>query len=493
MAAQEPNAAAVGGPAALSGQELRRRAMGGVVAVALRSIVVRGMGLAANIVLARTLTPEDFGLMAFGLSVVAVGSFFTSGGLGAALVRQEEAPSRGQLESVFGTQLLVAVAAAALALAIGVPLGTAGALAGVMALSLPLDVLRVPSAIVTQREIQFGPIVRAEVGEMVVYNVVAIVLVLLGAGIWSMGVAVLCRAASGSALLIATSSVGLLRPRFRFSVVKPLLRFGLTLQSVQLVNLVRGQGLNFTTAGLGGAAVLGQWNFSNRLLQPILLLFDAVGRVAFPAVSGLLRAGEDPRPMIEKGMRLAFGATALGVVTLVAATPALVPSVFGPQWDEAIAVIPWSLMGLLLSSPIVACSTAYLAATGHADQVLRSNILLGIAWVAVAVPLIPVVGPVALGIGWTVAGLVDGVYLTRAMRRLVPVRVLGCAVPPIAIALVVAPVGWLVEDRLGATLYAGAIAGALAAAGYVALLWIVRRQTAIEMWQIAKRTAPRRG
>src|SRR5262249_14703202 len=159
-----------------------------------------------------------------------------------------EPPSRLQLQSVFGTQLLVATLVAFAVLAIGAPLGEAGLLAGIMVCSLPLDVLRVPSAIVSERRLHFTPVVRAEVGEMLAYNVVAIVLVLLGFGIWSVGIAVLARAAVGSALLIATAQLGLLRPRLSFATVKPLLRFGLTLQSVDLVTMVRGQGLNFTTA-----------------------------------------------------------------------------------------------------------------------------------------------------------------------------------------------------------------------------------------------------
>ena len=479
-------------PEIVAGHELRQRALGGVVAIALRSIVIRGMSLAANIVLARQLTPADFGLMAFGLSVVAVGAFFTSGGFGAALIRQEEPPSREQLRAVFGTQLLVGTLAACAVLAIGAPLGTAGLLAGIMAFSLPLDVLRVPSAIVSERRLHFAPVVRAEIGEMLAYNVVAIALVLAGFGIWSVAVAVLVRAAIGSALLIAGAPIGLLRPRLSFATVRPLLRFGLTLQSVDLVTLIRGQGLNFTTAGVGGVAVLGQWNFSLRLLQPITLLFDAVGRVAFPAVAGLLRAGEDARPLLEKGIRLAFGATGLGVVALAAATPALVPSLFGDAWRPAIEVIPWSLAGLMLSSPIVACTSAYLNATGEPGVVLRSTILYSLAWVAASLPLIPLIGPTALAVGWTVGGAVDAAYLTHALRSRVPVRVVSNAAVPVLLTAVVAPLGWLVEDRLGATLWAAAVAALLAALAYTALLWLLRRETVREMARVGRRVMLRR-
>jgi O-antigen/teichoic acid export membrane protein len=473
--------------APVDARELRERALGGVLAVAVRGFAIRGMSLAASIVLARRLTPDDFGVMAIGLSVVAIGSFLASGGLGSALIRQHDEPTRAQLESVFGLQLAIALAAAALTAAIGVPLGTAGALAALMTLSLPIDVCRVPAAILSERDLRFGPVVRAEIGEMVAYNVVAIALVVAGLGVWGVGIAVLVRATAGSALMIAGSRGGLVRPRLRLPLVRPLLRFGLTLQSVSLVQMVRGQGINFTTAGIGGLAVLGQWNFSIRLLQPVTLLFDAVSRVAFPAVAGLLRTGEDPKPMIEKGFRLAYGLTALGVVCLAASAPAAVPSVFGAAWKPAVSVLPWSLAGLLVTGPVVACVTSYLTAIGDAREVLRSTILYSIAWILVTVPLLPVTGETAPAIGWTVAGVLNTWYLARVLRRTVPVRLAANAGLPVLLAVLVAPVGWLLEAELGATIWVAALSAAVAGLAYLALLRVLSARIATEMWQVAGR------
>ena len=150
-------------------------------------------------------------------------------------------------------------------------------------------------------------------------------------------------------MLILGGTVGLLRPRVSLTTVRPLLRFGIALQTVELVNLGRMQGVNLGAATFGGVAVLGLWSFAFRLLQPIFVLFEAVALVAFPAMARLLRAGEEPRFMLEKGLRLAFGLTGLGVAALAAATPALVPSVFGATWVDAIPVIPWCLLGMLIS------------------------------------------------------------------------------------------------------------------------------------------------
>ncbi|MBE2317977.1 oligosaccharide flippase family protein [Solirubrobacter sp. CPCC 204708] len=475
-------------------QELRRRAFTGVLAIALRSLAIRGMGLAASVVLARELTPTDFGLAAFGLSIVGIGAFFTAGGIGAALIQQEREPTKLQLQAVFGFQLAVALVVAVGTFAIGAPLGQAGLIAGIMAFSLPVDVMRSAPAVMTQRELRFGPMVRAEVGEMLVYNVVAVVLVLLGAGVWSLTAAVMCRAVAGTVLLVLATGIGVPRPRWSWGTVKPMLRFGATLQAIDFVNQFRAQGLNFTTAGVAGVSSLGYLDFTMRVLQPLLLLFDAVGRVAFPAVAGLLRAGDDPRPMLEKGLRVAFGATGLGVVTLASATPALVPSVFGPQWVPVIEIVPWCLFALLLSSPIVTCTGAYLTAINQVGLVLRSTILYSIAWAAVGLALLPSYGAVAIAIGWAVAGVVDSVYLTRALRsRLPSVRIVHSAAPTVLIAALVAPIGWLIESAMGPTLLAAAAAAVSAAVLYTLLLGLVRREMVLEGWTIFRRIVLRRG
>lgn len=48
----------------------------------LRSLVVRSIGFLGSLALARLLSPGDFGYLALGLSLTAVGQFLSNGGLG---------------------------------------------------------------------------------------------------------------------------------------------------------------------------------------------------------------------------------------------------------------------------------------------------------------------------------------------------------------------------------------------------------------------------
>src|SRR4051794_23373776 len=73
-------------------QEVRERAVTGTALVAMRGLAIRGLAFLGNIVLARLLVPRDFGLVAFGTSVMTIATFLTAAGIGAGLIRRPEAP-----------------------------------------------------------------------------------------------------------------------------------------------------------------------------------------------------------------------------------------------------------------------------------------------------------------------------------------------------------------------------------------------------------------
>lgn len=80
-------------PGPLPRDELRRRASAGIFIVATRGLAILLLGLAGNVVVARLLTPRDFGVVAIGMSFVLFTGMLSDGGLGAALIRRPEPPT----------------------------------------------------------------------------------------------------------------------------------------------------------------------------------------------------------------------------------------------------------------------------------------------------------------------------------------------------------------------------------------------------------------
>src|SRR5919199_6136515 len=92
---------------------LRARAAAATGLIGGRAVVIFGVGLVANTVLARLLTPADFGIVAIGAALVTTGTFITSGGLGPSLIVRDRPPTADELAAVLGTLLAIAPSSAA--------------------------------------------------------------------------------------------------------------------------------------------------------------------------------------------------------------------------------------------------------------------------------------------------------------------------------------------------------------------------------------------
>jgi O-antigen/teichoic acid export membrane protein len=473
---------------ALKAGAVRRRAARGVMAVTISGIGLRGIALIASVPLARLLSPHQFGLAAIGFTIVTFGAFLASGGLGASLMRRAETPSREDLGAVLGFQLFVAtVFAGAVALA-ATQLGTAGAIAAVMALTLPIEMWRVPAVVLAERELRYRPIVLAQLGETLVYYTWAITAAALGMGVWAIATAALVRSICGGALLISLVPGAIVRPFVSLARIRHMFGFGMRFQAVGAVNLVRDQGLNVAVAAIAGVATLGVWTVAFRLVQATTLLFESLWRVSFPAMARLLETGEDPRPLLERGIALTGTAAGFLVAAMGGSATALVPVLFGERWSSAADVLPWAAVGIGLSGPLSACAAGYLYAVGDARTALRATVAHTVVWFAVALPLLSPIGIEALGVGWLLACVTDCAVFAPVLQRRTGMSVVAVAARPVIAATLSVVGGLVVIDRIGPTLAGLVAALALAEAFYTTAMWLTWRQPLIELIGLVRRT-----
>ncbi len=461
--------------------EVRRLAIAGVGALAVREVAIRLVQLGGIIVLARLLIPHDFGAVAVGVSVVAFATFLADAGLGAALIRRPGAPTREQLEALLGLQLMVAVGLATAIAAAGTGFGEVGRLTAVMACSLPLLALRAPIVILLERELDYRPLVLVEVVEVIVYYGWAVGTALVGWGVWSLATGAIVRSAVGSGLLLILASRRLVRPRFSYAHVRGLIGFGARYQAVGLTNLLRDQGLNLGTAAIGGVVTLGVWNVAYRILQVPYFLFGSLWRVSYPAMSRLIVAGETPRPVIERGVALASVATGALLAPLVGSAPALVPTLLGEKWQAVVGILPWPCLGLMIGGPISVATAGFLYAVDDAGSPLRATVLHTIAWLTITLPLLPVVGVRALGFGWLASSVVDAVVLGRAASQRSGARLLPLLIVPTLLAAAAAGLGWELAGSESPTLGLAVLGGGTAEAVYFAGLLVLRRRLFLDV------------
>jgi O-antigen/teichoic acid export membrane protein len=356
-----------------------------------------------------------------------------------------------------------------------------------MVASLPVTALQAPAIVVFERRLSYRPLALVEVSESFTHYGWAIVTVAAGWGVWGLASAVVVRAVVGTAILFSLSDVRVLRPRLSWRRIRSLLPFGIRYQLFGLALLARDQALNVGTAAIGGLAVLGLWTIARRFLQIPFLLFTALWRVSFPAMSRLVNAGEPPGPIIERGVALMAVATGLLLTPLVGAGPALVPAVLGREWAEAAAVLPWASLGLMIGGPVSVATAGFLWAVGDASTPLKAVAYHGAAWITITFALMPAIGLTALGVGWLAAGVVDAVVLGRGASRKAQMRLAPALLIPVCVAAPSAAVGWIVCSAANTTMTSAVLCAGLSELLYVSGLLLLGRRSLAEMFAVTGR------
>jgi O-antigen/teichoic acid export membrane protein len=434
-------------PAAIVGEpigvdEVKGRALAGAAVDTVRGLTIRSLSFATTAVLARLLTPRDFGLVAFGIAVTTFATFLANGGIATALIRRREPPEPDLMSSLLGFQLVATVVLAVVVTAAMAPFGKLGAVTGLLVFSLPLETLRSPSYVIFERRLDYRPIAICEILEVVAYGAWAIATVAAGWGVWGLASAFLVRAAVGSAAAWVLEPLGRLRPTLSWSRVRRLLGFGFRYQSVGLAQMARDQGVNIATAAIAGVPALGLWSVANRLLQIVVLLFQSLWRVSFPGMSRLVQAEEDVSPLVGRAIAATAVVTGALLAPLAAASTPLVTTLLGHRWSATAPVVSISCLALMIGGPISVALAGFLWAKGDARAPLIATAVGIVVWGGVMLPLLPSLGVRAVAIGWVFSSISEAAVLVHASRRYVKVNVVPALLAPTTVAVLGAMLGW---------------------------------------------------
>jgi O-antigen/teichoic acid export membrane protein len=475
---------------ALGHETIRRRAVSGAAFIAGRGVALLLLAGVANAVIARELAPAKFGLIAFGTAIMVFASAFSDGGLGGALIRSAVPVDEATLRSVLGLQLAVtSVMFAGISLAGLAFFGLAGQLTALMAFALPVDSLDTPARIMLERSLSYRTLARVEVVQAAIYYGFAVTAVAAGLGVWGLAAATVVRSIGGVSLVFRARPDLFFRPSFDFRRVRSLLRFGIAFQGANIVNVVRDQGLNIGIGAIAGAGSLGIWTLARRLLELPLLLFQTLWRVSFPATSQLMRLEADLRPVVEKGVAMTSIGSGLLLVPIAAGAPGLVPAVFGHRWHEVGIVVTISCAALIVSGPVSVATGGFLYASGAAADVLTATVWHTVAWLAVGLALLPVLGVPGIAIGLLVGSSIDALLLARATWKHTSVRLFSAVLASTTAGLVGGAVGVALALLMARDAASGALAAAVGEAAYVALLFVLDRRRSLDLVAIARRAA----
>jgi PST family polysaccharide transporter len=363
-------------------------------------------------VLARLLSPKEFGLVGMVLGVTGLVGIFKELGLSTATV-QRETITQQQVSNLFWINVVVSAVLAIASIGLA-PLMAwfyrDSRVAGIM-LALSLTFLLTGSTVQHQalltRQMRFRALAIIDVTSILVGFSTACCLAWLGFAYWALVAQQLANAATSLLLTWFTSRWRPSLPRLN-SGVRPLVNFGAHLTVADLIGRLSLNSDNILIGRFFGAAPLGLYTRANVLLaRPLEQVLTPISGVLIPVLS---RLQSDPQRYRRTFMRaydlLALVTLPFAAMCLALARP-LVLVILGPKWAEVIPL--FSAFALVaISSPLSAVISWLFESQGRGRDQLRTYTAAG------AITL----GAYLVGLHWGPFGIVISLAVASLMIRL---------------------------------------------------------------------------
>lgn len=385
----------------------------GLAVMAARGVAWTGGGqilrqiiqIAGQLVLARMLAPQDFGLLGMAMFFIGIGQLIADFGVGSAIVQSQTRDSLTLSSCFWVNMALVAVLAAVMAV-VAPLIGNfyqrpdLTPLVAALSLNLVLSGLLVMPFALLARDLRFAHTARAQVLGSLMGALSAVALAWSGAGVWALVAQPLV--GSTTTLLAAWWSHRWL-PQLAFSwpAIAPLARFSFALLGTNLVGYGNRNIDSLLIGRFLGAGPLGVYAMAIQImLYPLQQISSVIVRVLFPTLVQI----KDDLPRLRGAYLKAVSTIALVTFPLMsglfAAADDFVLVVFGPTWSGMTPVLKVLCWVGLMQSVGTTVGTIYLS-TGNPKVAFRVSLL--------AAPALA--GGIACGLPWGIQGVALGYAL----------------------------------------------------------------------------------
>lgn len=417
----------------------------------------QGVQFVVQLVLARLLLPEDFGLIAMVTVVVQIASVFVRAGFGAGII-QKETLDQTDASTAFWLNMGLALVVYGILFS-GAPWiaffynePELSLLTRVLALNLITGGINNIQISLLQRNLEFKKIFLSTLPGTILSGILGVSAALAGWGAWALVVQMVSGTFFSILLLWKISGW---YPSFQFSsqVAKRLLRFGSNVVGVQFIEQFFRQLYTLVIGAVYSPALLGYYSRSQAIQQmPTMTVTSVVNQVALPSLS---RSQNDRERMV-RGLRESIQLLSLvvgpGMVALALLAEPLVRVVLTEKWLPMVPYLQlFCIIGFL--EPRYRLITQALLACGRSEDALRLSIYRRL------VDLVVLAFTFDKGLIWIVGGQVASFGVGRfvdevIMRRSLVYRIRDQwvdSVPVIVTSLFmfsfIESVGHLVENR----------------------------------------------
>lgn len=360
-------------------KNLKQQTVNGMFWQFMQKIGNQSIGFIVSVILARILSPDDYGVVALAGMFTALFAIFSDGGLGPALVQKKDADSL-DFDTLFTTQLvfsciiyaIIFFSAPCFALLFDKPLLCD--IIRVSALGMPLGALGgVQNSILTRR-MKFKWFFYVSFIGLAVSAVVGLTLAYSGYGAWAL-------VFQGLASSVVTTFVIFClidwHPHFRFSYkrFKPLFSQGIQYVGTSLIGTATSQVRGYALGIKYSPADLAYYNRGEGIPNLICNNIDStIQNVLFPALSQIQDNPEAVRNALRRAIRISTYILFPMLLGLAAISDKLILIVFTEKWSASIPFMQLSCFCLAIG---IMCNVNIqaLKARGRIDIILKMEFI----------------------------------------------------------------------------------------------------------------------
>lgn len=404
--------------------------------------VIRFIGLFSTLIIARLLSPDDFGVAAMGMLVVHFLFELSEFGTSMHLIRAKEI-DRAHCDTAWSITLMqgvfTAITLAALALPASIYFKEPRVIEVMYALSISslIGGFENIGPVLLRRDLKFALDFRFNVYKKILVFLTTVSSAIVFRNYWALILGQLAGTVAGVSLSYVVHPF---RPRWCLTHAKEYLHFGLAIIPLRIANTLRGMVSSFLVAGIGDTAALGSFRIAGDLSS--LFTKEVVvpmGRGLLPNYARIADRPDELKAMYCKILGLVALLCIPAGVGAAAVARDLTLVLLGPQWDLAGILLEYLAISAVIYAVSQAMVNQILVATGRE----RSAAVLAWARLAVTAPILwvglEVGGIMGLAAASIIASLACLPLIYNEARRAVDLRpreLIGVMWRPIVSAIV---------------------------------------------------------
>ncbi|KXO00968.1 capsule biosynthesis protein CapK [Aequorivita aquimaris] len=371
---------------------LKQQAISGVIWTFAQQFSVQIINFGVQIVLARLLMPEMFGLIAMINIFVSIGQMLMDGGMTTSLIRTKNADNK-DYSTVFMTNLSVSIFVY-LIVFVCAPLiadfydqAILTEIVRVFALMFVINAFSAVHVAKLTKEMNFKKQMTFQIPSTVIGAITGVTLALMGYGVWSL---VWLNLAQVTALSLQYWLMTDWRPSFIIdkSKLKYHFNFGYKMTLSGLLDRIYNNAYNIVIGKFFSPAQVGFFYQAESMrLFPVNQIGSVLGKVTYPMFAKI-ETDKELKNACKKTMKLVLSVAIPVMFILILVADDLFLLVFGEKWMPAVPYFKILAIASIVR-PISGYNLNILKVKGRSDLFLKVEVIkkiLGVAAIAIALP-----------------------------------------------------------------------------------------------------------